>query len=69
MPNIKGNDKQARERREAQETEYGRRRFIEKELELLSLIFKQLGERFDHPPEIIENGKETVERLRKMNRE
>ena len=69
MPNRKGNDKQAMEHRIAQETEDGRRRFIEYELDLLSLIFKQLGDRFDHPPEILENGKEAVERIRKMNSE
>jgi len=69
MPNKKGNDKQAMERRIAEETEYGRRRFIENELELLSLILKQLGDRWDHPPEILENAKEIVDRIKKLNQE
>lgn len=69
MPNRLGNNKEARERREAQETEYGKRYFIELELELLSLKIKQLAERYDHPPEILESMSEGVERLRKMNKE
>lgn len=69
MPNTKGNYKQVYQRRAAEETEDGRRIFIEDELELLSLILKQIGNRWDHPPEILENANEIVERLRKMNQE
>lgn len=69
MPRKIGQDKKATERRIAEETEYGRRRFIDNELELLSLLLKQLGNRWERPPEILENAKEIVERLRKMNQE
>lgn len=69
MPNTKGNYKQVYQRRAAEETEDGRRIFIEDELELLSLKLKQLGERFDHPPELLESINEGVERIRKLNQE
>lgn len=57
------------ERRKAEEAEYGKRHFDKLDLELLSLILKQLGERYDHPPEILENANEIVERLKERNKE
>lgn len=69
MPRKIGQDREETERRIAEETEDGRRRFIQNELELLSLILTQIGNRWDHPPEILENANEIVERLRKINQE
>jgi len=69
MPNRKGNDKQAMERRRFVETINFNARCIEMRMEFLSLLLAQGIRNMDFPPEWLTSAAETAKEVEQWNKE